>query len=68
MFALYTLQPARRLDWRLTILTSATDEKKLDDDDINDLSISPREKKAFLIIIRLISNTDNKYSNQQTQN
>jgi hypothetical protein len=32
IFALYTLQPARRLDWRLTVLTTKTDEKKLDNE------------------------------------
>jgi hypothetical protein len=31
IFALYILQPARRLDWRLTVLTTETDERKLDD-------------------------------------
>ncbi len=47
IFALYTLQPARRPDWRLTVLTTETDEKKLDDDDINYLSISPKGKTSI---------------------
>ncbi len=42
IFALYTLQPARRVDWRLTVLTTETDEKKLDNENINYLSISPK--------------------------
>ncbi len=45
IFALYTLQPARRLDWRLTVLTTETDEKKLDDENTNYLSISPKTKR-----------------------
>ncbi len=43
----YTLQPARRLDWRLTVLTTETDERKLDNENINYLSISPKGKKEF---------------------
>ena len=46
VFAVYTLQPARRLEWRLVVLTTETDEKELDDPDLNFLSISPKGKKV----------------------
>ncbi len=52
--ALYTLQPARRLDWRLTVLTTETDEKKLDDENVYYLSIYPKGKKVILIYIKPI--------------
>ena len=54
IFAVYTLQPARRLDWRHVVLTTETDEKELEDPDLNFLSISPKGKFFFSIIIRLI--------------
>jgi hypothetical protein len=44
---IYTLKPARRLDWRLTVLTTETDEQRLDDENINYLSISPKGKKVI---------------------
>ncbi len=63
IFALYTLQPARRLDWHLTILTIETDEKKLDDENINCLSISPKRKKVIFNNYKTDINTDSRYSN-----
>ena len=62
IFALYTLKPARRLDWRLTVLTTETDEKKLDNENINYISIPPKSN-FFSIIIKLIFNSVNRYSN-----
>jgi hypothetical protein len=47
LFAVYTLQPARRLDWRHVVLTTETDKKELEDDDFNFLSITPKEKKVI---------------------
>jgi hypothetical protein len=47
IFAIYTLQPARRLDWRHVVLTTETDKKELEDDDLNFLSITPKEKKVI---------------------
>ena len=52
VFAVYTLQPARRLDWREVVLTRDTDEKELEDNKSNLLSISPKGKKQFSIIIK----------------
>ena len=60
VFALYTLQPARRLDWREVVLTSETDEKKLEDDDLNFLSISSKGKKVIFNNYK----TDIKYGQQ----
>ena len=60
VFALYTLQPARRLDWRDVVLTSETDEKKLEDDDLNFLSISSKGKKVIFNNYK----TDIKYGQQ----
>ena len=60
VFALYTLQPARRLDWREVVLTTETDEKKLEDDDLNFLSISSKGKKVIFNNYK----TDIKYGQQ----
>jgi len=46
IFAIYTLHPARRLDWRHVVLTTETDKKELEDDDSMFLSITPKEKKS----------------------
>ncbi len=40
VFAVYTLQPAGRLDWRLVVLTRETDNKDLEDNKFKFLSIS----------------------------
>ena len=42
IYAIYTLQPARRLEWRHTVLTTETDETKLESDDLNYLSLSSK--------------------------
>ena len=47
IYAVYTLQPARRLDWRDVIITTETDEKELDDEKHNYLSITPKSKKLI---------------------
>ena len=60
VFALYTLQPARRLDWREVVLTTETDEKKLEDDDLSFLSISSKGKKVIFNNYK----TDIKYGQQ----
>jgi hypothetical protein len=60
LFAVYTLQPARRLDWRDVVLTTETDEKELEDDDLNFLSISPKGKKVIFNNYK----TDIKYKQQ----
>ena len=60
VFAVYTLQPARRLDWRDVVLTTETDEKKLEDDNLNFLSISSKGKKIIFNNYK----TDIKYGQQ----
>ena len=60
IFAVYTLQPARRLDWRNVVLTTETDKKELEDDDLNYLSITPKEKKVIFNNYK----TDVKYGQQ----
>ena len=60
IFAVYTLQPARRLDWRDVVITAETDEKKLEDDDLNFLSISSKGKKVIFNNYK----TDIKYGQQ----
>ena len=60
VFALYTLQPARRLDWREVVLTTETDVKKLEDDDLNFLSISSKGKNVIFNNYK----TDIKYGQQ----
>lgn len=60
IFAVYTLQPARRLEWRFVVLTTETDEKKLEDPDLNFLSISPKGKKVIFNNYK----TDIKYGQQ----
>ena len=60
IFAVYTLQPARRLEWRLVVLTTETDEKELEDPDLNFLSISPKGKKVIFNNYK----TDIKYGQQ----
>ena len=60
VFAVYTLQPARRLEWRFVVLTTETDEKKLEDPDLNFLSISPKGKKVIFNNYK----TDIKYGQQ----
>lgn len=60
IYAIYTLQPARRLDWRYTVITRETDEKKLEDAKLNFLSISPKGKKAIFNNYK----TDIKYGQQ----
>lgn len=60
LFAVYTLQPARRLDWREVVLTTETDEKELEDAKLNFLSISPKEKKVIFNNYK----TDIKYGQQ----
>ena len=60
IFAVYTLQPARRLDWRHVVLTTETDEKQLEDPDLNFLSISPKGKKVIFNNYK----TDIKYGQQ----
>lgn len=60
IFAVYTLQPARRLDWRYVVLTTETDEKELEDPNLNFLSISPKERKVIFNNYK----TDIKYGQQ----
>ena len=60
IFAVYTLQPARRLDWRNVVLTTETDKTELEDDDLNYLSITPKEKKVIFNNYK----TDVKYGQQ----
>jgi hypothetical protein len=60
LFAVYTLQPARRLDWRDVVLTTETDDKELEDDELNFLSISPKGKKVIFNNYK----TDIKYGQQ----
>jgi len=60
IYAIYTLQPARRLDWRHTVITRETDEKKLEDAKLNFLSISPKGRKAIFNNYK----TDIKYEQQ----
>ena len=60
VFAVYTLQPARRLEWRDVVLTTETDEKKLEDDNLNFLSISSKGKKIIFNNYK----TDIKYGQQ----
>jgi hypothetical protein len=60
IFAVYTLQPARRFDWRHVCLTTETDEKQLEDPDLNFLSISPKGKKVIFNNYK----TDIKYGQQ----
>jgi hypothetical protein len=60
IYAIYTLQPARRLDWRHTVITRETDEKKLEDAKLNFLSISPKGRKAIFNNYK----TDIKYGQQ----
>ena len=60
IFAVYTLQPARRLEWRFVVLTTETDEKELEDPDLNFLSISPKGKKVIFNNYK----TDIKYGQQ----
>ncbi len=47
IYAMYTLQPARRLDRRHTVMTRETDEKKLEDAKLIFSSISPKGRKAI---------------------
>jgi hypothetical protein len=60
VFALYTLQPTRRLDWREVVLTRETDEKELEDNKFNFLSISPKAEKVVFNNYK----TDVKYGQQ----
>ena len=60
IFAVYTLQPARRLDWREVVLTTETDKKELEDENLNFLSISPKGKKIIFNNYK----TDIKYGQQ----
>ena len=60
VFAVYTLQPARRLDWRDVVLTRETDEKELEDKKLNFLSISSKGKKVIFNNYK----TDIKYGQQ----
>lgn len=60
IFAVYTLQPARRLDWRYVVLTTETDKKELEDNNLNFLSITPKEKKVIFNNYK----TDIKYGQQ----
>ena len=60
IFAIYTLHPARRLDWRHVVLTTETDKKELEDDNLNFLSITPKEKKVIFNNYK----TDIKYGQQ----
>ena len=62
VFAVYTLQPARRLEWRFVVLTTETDEKKLEDPDLNFLSISPKGKKVIFNNYKIEINTDSSHS------
>ena len=48
IYALYTLQPARRLDYRNMILTTETDVSKLKDDNYNYLVINNKDKYKFV--------------------
>ena len=61
IFALYTLLPARRLDWREVVLTTETDKKELQDPNLNFLSISPKGKKVIFNNYK----TDIKYGQQE---
>ncbi len=47
VFAVYTLQPARRLNWRDVVLTTETEEMELEDDDLIFWSISSKGKKVI---------------------
>ena len=60
IYAVYTLQPARRLDWRDVVLTTETDEKMLDNEKFNYLSITPKAKKLIFNNYK----TDVKYDQQ----
>jgi hypothetical protein len=45
------------------VLTTETDKKELEDNDLIILSTTPKEKKVILIIIKQILNTVSRYSN-----
>jgi hypothetical protein len=60
LFAVYTLQPARRSDWRDVVLTTETDEKELEADHLNFLSILPKGEKVIFNNYK----TDIKYRQQ----
>ena len=61
IFAVYTLQPARRLDWRDVVLTTETDKKELEDPKLNFLCITPKGKKVIFNNYK----TDIKYGQQE---
>ena len=60
IYAIYTLQPARRLEWCHTVLTTETDETKLESDGLNYLSLSSKGRKVIFNNYK----TDVKYGQQ----
>ena len=65
LYALYTLFPARRCDWRNVKLTVETDTEKLKDDSTNFLILSTPFKVVFNDD-KTYKNISNKYSNWMT--
>ena len=61
IYALYTLQPARRLDYRYVKITTETDINKLNDPSTNYLMISSHPYKFVFNNYKTYKNTDNKY-------